>query len=136
MHSMKEHWQCQHRWSIQGQVGGLNTARQGWIQAQKEQACQAVWCQQVFPTCQGSHYIHVHHVRNGLEENPDGEGPLPEDAIQRCIEQMQMCWQEEQAQAMAPVEPGDQDKANPWLWRAGWAVYLAHTNVPSAVASM
>lgn len=48
-----------------------------------------------------------------------------------------MCWQEEeQAQAAAPVEPGDRDEANPWLRRAGWAVYLAHTNVPSAMASM
>lgn len=81
-----------------------------------------------------------------MQADDDGQGdgdhsqqePVPpEDAVQRCLEQLQMCWQEEeQGQAAAPVEPGDWDEANPWLRRAGWAVYLARTDVPSAVASM
>ena len=136
---MKQHWREKHGWATQTQAGQMNCAHEKAAQAELEQACWPVTCQQVFLSGFGSHYIAVQADNYGKRDHGHSrQEPIPpEDAVQRCIEQLQMCWQEEQqAQATAPVEPGNWDEANPWLRCTGWAVYLARANVPSAVASM
>jgi len=88
-----------------------------------QRSFQYVSRQQVFPSGQGSHYIHIRY--------PDGQQPSAStDHVQAAVDEVLQAWEQaqEQAQAQAKaaqtIQASEITDANPWLRMTGWADYL------------
>lgn len=101
------------------------------MQAEVEEGCKRVHCQQLFGNRHGSQYFEV--------QPPQGDGPQPvptegEAAWARVGEAMEKAWAGVKERVQNTIQEGSQDEDNPWLRRTGWEPYLKDLSRPELLA--
>ncbi|KAB8206542.1 hypothetical protein BDV34DRAFT_193485 [Aspergillus parasiticus] len=108
INSMRSHWRKVHGWSLHSR-GRVSRQREIEGAAELQQSYILVTYQQIFPSRQGSHYI---HVRGGKREP---HRPVSTEQVDQAIEAVRKAVKEAQARAGLVVETDDIRDANPWL---------------------
>jgi uncharacterized C2H2 Zn-finger protein len=121
METMKQHWRKIHGWSMQSHGGRMNRQQKEQAQIESQRSFRTVSCQRVFPTCKGSHFIHIRHPGGDIRAEAAAE-PM----ASRLVDAMERSYQaQQQRQSAQGIEAGERDEANPWLRRTRWAEYLS-----------
>jgi hypothetical protein len=130
--ALKEYWRKAHAgWSAGKKRGRPSQARGKAIQAQMEEGCRRVYCQQLFGSRHRSQYF---EVQSAPEDGPQPAPTEGEAAWARVGEAMGKAWAGVEERVQNTIQEGSQDEDNPWLKRTGWEPYLKDLSRPELLA--